>query len=52
MKGSALPATREEFENRAILYSILVDLEYFLQLKKEFADARTEEEIRRYWKGE
>lgn len=52
MKGSALPVTREEFENRAVLYSILVDLEYFLQLKKEFADARTEEEIRRYWKGE
>ncbi|MCM1184590.1 MAG: aromatic acid exporter family protein [Roseburia sp.] len=49
LKESALPATREEFENRAVLYSILVDLEYFLQLKKDFADARTAEEIRRYW---
>lgn len=51
MKGSALPATREEFENRAVLYGILMDLEYFLQLKRSFADTRTEEEIRRYWQG-
>ena len=49
MKGSSLPASREEFENRAILYSILMDLEYFLLLKKEFADSLTEEQIRRYW---
>ena len=25
------------------------DLEYFLQLKKEFADGLTQEQVRRYW---
>lgn len=51
MKDSALPVTREEFEDRAVLYGILMDLEYFLQLKKEFADSLTEEQVRRYWGG-
>ncbi|MBD5521888.1 MAG: hypothetical protein HDR03_11845 [Lachnospiraceae bacterium] len=49
MKDSPLPVTREEFEERAILYSILMDLERFLKLKKNFVDALTEEQIRRYW---
>lgn len=48
MKESKLPVTRGEFEERAVLYGILMDLEYFLQLKKEFADSLTEEQIRRY----
>lgn len=51
MKESQLPATREEFEERAVLYGILMDLEYFLQLKKAFADSLTEEQVRRYWEG-
>lgn len=49
MKDSGLPVTRQEFEDRAVLYGILMDLEYFLQLKKEFADSLTQEQIRRYW---
>lgn len=49
MKESGLPVTRQEFEDRAVLYGILMDLEYFLQLKKEFADSLTQEQIRRYW---
>ena len=52
MKSAALPVTREEFEDRAVLYGILVDLEYFLQLKKEFVDALTEEQVRRYWESD
>lgn len=52
MKDSPLPVTREEFEDRALLYSILMDLDYFLQLKKDFADALTKEQIRKYWHGE
>lgn len=32
-----LPSTREEFENRALLYHILEDLQEFVQLKKDFA---------------
>lgn len=49
MKESPLPVTREEFEDRALLYSILMDLDYFLQLKKDFSDALTKEQVRRYW---
>lgn len=49
MKDSPLPVTREEFEDRALLYSILMDLEYFLQLKKDFADALTKEQVQKYW---
>lgn len=49
MKDSPLPVTREEFEDRAVLYGILMDLEYFLQLKKEFVDSLTEEQVKRYW---
>lgn len=35
-KKEKLPTTREEFENRAILFMILKDLEYFLELKRNF----------------
>ncbi len=49
MKESPLPVSREEFEDRAVLYGILMDLEYFLRLKKEFADSLTEEQVKRYW---
>ncbi len=52
MKDSDLPVTRREFEERAVLYGILMDLEYFLLLKKEFVDSLTEEQIIRYWHGE
>ncbi len=51
MKDSELPATRQEFEDRAVLYGIMTDLEYFLQLKKEFADSLTKEQILIYWGG-
>lgn len=51
MRESKLPHTRQEFEDRAVLYGILTDLEYFLRLKKEFADSLTAEQIERYWNG-
>ncbi|MGL4731161.1 MAG: aromatic acid exporter family protein [Clostridium sp.] len=35
-KESELPTTREEFENRAMLYQFLNDLEQFLEIKNEF----------------
>lgn len=35
-RNSELPETRAEFENRAILYSVLLDFEKFLNLKSEF----------------
>ena len=36
MKKEPLPVTRAEFESRAVLYHILMDLEDFLQEKKRF----------------
>ena len=38
MKKEPLPVTREEFENRALLYHILMDLDEFLLAKKRFID--------------
>ncbi len=52
MKESRLPVTRQEFEERAVLYGILMDFDYFLQLKKEFADSLTKEQINKYWQGD
>lgn len=46
-----LPQTREEFESRAILFQILMDMEHFLMLKKTFADSLTTEEMKKFWKG-
>ncbi len=36
MKTEALPETREEFESRAVLYHVLMDLEEFLFIKQRF----------------
>lgn len=52
MQDSELPVTRQEFEDRAVLYGIMTDLSYFLQLKKEFVDSLTKEQILKYWDGE
>ena len=35
-RAMQLPKTREEFENRAMLFQFLNDLEDFLLIKKEF----------------
>lgn len=45
-----LPKTQEEFESRAILYHILMDLEDFLIVKKDFIDGLNEEQLKLYWK--
>lgn len=36
MKGQPLPESREEFEVRAILYYILMQIKQFLEIKREF----------------
>lgn len=41
MKNEPLPVNREEFENRAILFMVLSDLERFLELKVEFSKEMT-----------
>ena len=38
MKLQPLPKDREEFESRAILYHVLLDLEDFLLAKQRFTD--------------
>ena len=50
MRKQALPGTRGEFESRAILYRILLELEQFLEIKKAFVEELTGEEIKKFWK--
>jgi uncharacterized membrane protein YgaE (UPF0421/DUF939 family) len=42
-KSMDLPKTREEFENRAMLYQFLNDLEQFLMIKNDFKKNLVEE---------
>lgn len=46
----SLPDTREEFESRAILYHVLMDIEDFLLFKKRFVEEMDEHKLRKYWK--
>ena len=39
MKSEPLPVSRSEFEERAMLYALLRDLEQFLRIKNEFMTA-------------
>lgn len=48
MKLQPLPEEREEFESRAILYHVLLDLEDFLLAKQRFADQYIRGRNRRY----
>ncbi|MEG0710935.1 MAG: aromatic acid exporter family protein [Niameybacter sp.] len=50
-RASSLPKTREEFENRAMLYQYLNDIEHFLEIKQSFRESLTEEEFEEYKKG-
>ncbi len=49
MQEEPLPATREEFEGRAVLYHILMDLEEFLIFKKRFVEGLDDKQLERYW---
>ena len=50
MKNEPLPESRDEFESRAILYHILMDLEDFLIFKRRFVDKLNEQQREIYWK--
>lgn len=52
MKQEPLPVTRDEFENRAILYYVLMNLEDFLSYKRHFIESLSEVQRRIYWRGE
>ncbi len=49
-QASDLPSTRQEFESRAVLYMLLKDFEYFLQVKQDFAASLSSEQKKNYWK--
>ena len=49
MQYQPLPKDRQEFENRAILYHILMDIEEFLLLKKRFVETLDEKQKKIYW---
>lgn len=49
MKKEELPKTREEFESRALLFHILMDIEEFLVYKKRFVENLDERQLRMYW---
>ena len=49
MKTQPLPDTREEFESRAILYHILMDLNEFLVSKQRFIDHLSDKQLELYW---
>jgi uncharacterized membrane protein YgaE (UPF0421/DUF939 family) len=48
-KDEKLPVSRDEFENRAVLYHILADLKEFIEVKKEFSESLTNLEREKYW---
>lgn len=47
-KQSELPKTRDEFENRAMLYQFLTDIEQLLMVKKYFKSQLNDKETREY----
>ena len=47
-KESALPSSREEFENRAMLYQFLTDMEQFLNVKHLFKSSLSDKEKEEY----
>lgn len=51
MKAQPLPESREEFESRAMLYHVLMDMEDFLILKRRFISNVDEKQKKIYWKG-
>lgn len=52
LRNEPLPKTHEEFENRAELYHILLDMEEFLLYKKRFVEDINETQFRVYWQKE
>lgn len=49
MKEEPLPQSREEFESRAILYHVLMDLQDFLACKQSFIEGLDEQQRKIYW---
>ena len=52
LRNEPLPETHEEFESRAELYHVLMDMEEFLLYKKRFVEEIDVTQFRVYWKRE
>lgn len=52
LRNEPLPETHEEFENRAELYHVLLDMEEFLLYNKRFLEEINETQFKVYWKQE
>lgn len=50
MRKDELPKTREEFESRAKLYHILMDIEEFIIYKKRFIELLDDKQMHVYWR--
>ena len=50
LRNEPLPKTHQEFESRAELYHVLMDLEEFILYKKRFIEMIDETQFRIYWK--
>lgn len=49
LKDEKMPENRDEFESRALLYHILMDLESFLTYKRNFVEKLDDSQLQRYW---
>lgn len=49
MKNEEMPKSRDEFESRALLYHILMDIEEFLKYKIAFIENLGEKQRKEYW---
>ena len=49
MKKEELPKSQDEFEGRALLYHILMDIEEFLKYKIAFIENLSEKQRKEYW---
>lgn len=49
MKEEDLPKTRDEFESRAMLYHVLMDIEDFIRCKADFVNQLDVRQLKRYW---
>lgn len=49
MRNENLPSSREEFENRAVLFHILMTIREFITLKHQFIESLSEAQKRVYW---
>lgn len=50
LEKEPLPKSREEFESRAILYHMLMDIEEFLIFKQRFVEGLDEDQLKEYWR--